>query len=86
MTLPRTILITGATDGLGLALAERLAADGADLNLHGRNQAKLERAADQFAGRANPGPGPGPRTSPTSTRSAAWPGRFAHRWTDSTSW
>jgi NAD(P)-dependent dehydrogenase (short-subunit alcohol dehydrogenase family) len=51
MTLPRTILITGATDGLGLALAERLAADGADLILHGRNQAKLDRITDQFTAR-----------------------------------
>ncbi|MCZ1010074.1 SDR family NAD(P)-dependent oxidoreductase [Streptomyces lydicus] len=52
MTLSRTILITGATDGLGLALAERLAAEGANLILHGRNQAKLDRVADEFAGRS----------------------------------
>lgn len=38
-------------DGLGLALAERLAADGTDLILHGRNQAKLDRIADQLAAR-----------------------------------
>ncbi|MFC5664917.1 SDR family NAD(P)-dependent oxidoreductase [Kitasatospora misakiensis] len=49
MTLARTVLITGATDGLGLALAERLAADGADLLLHGRDQAKLDGIADRFA-------------------------------------
>lgn len=36
------ILITGATDGLGQALAERLAAKGARLLLHGRNPAKGE--------------------------------------------
>jgi NAD(P)-dependent dehydrogenase (short-subunit alcohol dehydrogenase family) len=40
-----TILITGATDGLGRALADRLAADGATLILHGRNPDKLDRAA-----------------------------------------
>jgi NAD(P)-dependent dehydrogenase (short-subunit alcohol dehydrogenase family) len=56
MTLPRTILITGATDGLGLAVAERLAADGADLILHGRNQAKLDRIADQFTARGESRP------------------------------
>jgi len=36
----RTILITGATDGLGRALAHRLAARGAHLVLHGRNPDK----------------------------------------------
>lgn len=37
-----TIFITGATDGLGRALAEHLAAEGAHLVLHGRDQAKLD--------------------------------------------
>ena len=38
----RTVLVTGATDGLGRALAVRLGAAGARLILHGRNP---ERAA-----------------------------------------
>lgn len=38
-----TVLITGATDGLGRGVAERLASDGATVLLHGRN---LERLAD----------------------------------------
>lgn len=40
-----TFLITGATDGLGRALAERLAAEGATLLLHGRDAGRLEAVA-----------------------------------------
>ena len=44
-----TILITGATDGHGRALADRLAAEGATLVLHGRDAERLDRAADEIA-------------------------------------
>ena len=40
----RTILITGATDGIGLGAARRLAESGHRLVLHGRDQDKVERA------------------------------------------
>ncbi len=50
MTAERTIFITGATDGLGRALADRLAADGARLILHGRDAARLTDVADRIAG------------------------------------
>jgi NAD(P)-dependent dehydrogenase (short-subunit alcohol dehydrogenase family) len=43
-----TILITGATDGLGRALAQRLAADGARLLLHGRDQERLDALQAQL--------------------------------------
>ena len=47
MAQSRTVLITGATDGLGQALAHRLAADGdTTLLLHGRDQARLDTTAD----------------------------------------
>lgn len=46
-----TVLITGATDGLGRALAGALAADGARLVLHGRDAARLEQAAGDIAAR-----------------------------------
>jgi NAD(P)-dependent dehydrogenase (short-subunit alcohol dehydrogenase family) len=43
------VLITGATDGLGRALAERLAPDGEELLLHGRDADRLARVADELA-------------------------------------
>ena len=48
MTKP-TVLITGATDGLGRALAERLAGDGFELILHGRRPTALRDVADSIA-------------------------------------
>ncbi len=49
MTDTRTILITGATDGLGRALANGLAAEGEQLILHGRSREKLDRVAAEIA-------------------------------------
>jgi NAD(P)-dependent dehydrogenase (short-subunit alcohol dehydrogenase family) len=40
----QTVLITGSTDGLGEATAERLAKRGATVLVHGRSPQKLERA------------------------------------------
>jgi len=41
--MEKTILLTGATDGIGLETAKRLAADGHKLFIHGRNPDKLAR-------------------------------------------
>jgi NAD(P)-dependent dehydrogenase (short-subunit alcohol dehydrogenase family) len=43
-----TVLITGATDGLGRAVAERLARDGADVVLHGRSAERLAATAGEL--------------------------------------
>lgn len=43
--MKKTILLTGATDGIGLETAKALVALGHTVLLHGRNQAKLETVA-----------------------------------------
>jgi NAD(P)-dependent dehydrogenase (short-subunit alcohol dehydrogenase family) len=48
----RTILITGSTDGLGLALARRLAEEGNAVLVHGRDPAKVDRVAGELGGEA----------------------------------
>ena len=47
----KTILVTGSTDGIGLLTARRLASEGHEVLLHGRNQSKLEAAADEVGGK-----------------------------------
>lgn len=48
--MTKTILVTGSTDGVGLLTAQKLAADGHKVLLHGRSAAKLEAAAVQMNG------------------------------------
>ena len=46
----RRALVTGSSQGIGLALAEGLAAHGAEVVLNGRDPAKLKAAAERLAG------------------------------------
>jgi NAD(P)-dependent dehydrogenase (short-subunit alcohol dehydrogenase family) len=44
----KTILITGSTDGVGRHVASRLAADGANVLIHGRDAARAEALIDEI--------------------------------------
>jgi len=48
----RTAIITGASRGIGLAIAQRLAADGANVVLTARKQESADAAAEQVNGNA----------------------------------
>lgn len=48
----QTILITGATDGLGRGLADELAGRGATLLLHGRDQQRCRRTVEDVMARS----------------------------------
>jgi NAD(P)-dependent dehydrogenase (short-subunit alcohol dehydrogenase family) len=52
----RTILVTGATSGLGRALSLALARHGATVILSGRSQARLERVYDEIVTLGGPQP------------------------------
>ncbi|MGY5764405.1 SDR family NAD(P)-dependent oxidoreductase [Brachybacterium sp. DNPG3] len=44
----RTLIVVGGTSGMGLAIAEKAASEGADLVLVGRNRAKLDTARESL--------------------------------------
>jgi len=44
----KTALVTGSTAGIGLEIARKLATEGADVIVTGRNQAKLDEAVDSI--------------------------------------
>ena len=52
----RVILVTGASDGIGKAVAEAAAAHGARVILHGRNVRRLEALYDAILAAGHPRP------------------------------
>ena len=53
--MPKTILITGSTDGIGLETAKMLVSQGHTVLLHGRNPTKLEDAEKSLSALAGDG-------------------------------
>ena len=51
-SMSKTILITGSTDGLGLATAKMLLSLGHNILLHGRNPEKLQKVQTELTGSA----------------------------------
>jgi 3-oxoacyl-[acyl-carrier protein] reductase len=49
----RTAIVTGASRGIGLAIAQRLVADGARVVITGRTQETLDEAVESLGGREN---------------------------------
>ncbi len=47
---PRCILVTGSTRGIGRAIAQRFAADGATVGVHGRSLEAAEKTAREIGG------------------------------------
>ena len=73
-----TVLVTGATSGIGLATARKLAAGGAFVLVHGRDEGRVADALVQLGGEAapfaslrvtTPLPNPLPRSVRTASRS-----------------
>lgn len=52
----RVVLVTGASDGIGRAVAKSLAAHGATVLLHGRSLKKLEKVYDDIVAAGHPQP------------------------------
>jgi NAD(P)-dependent dehydrogenase (short-subunit alcohol dehydrogenase family) len=46
----KTILVTGSTDGVGRVVAKRLAAEGANVLIHGRSQQRAEQVLREICG------------------------------------
>jgi NAD(P)-dependent dehydrogenase (short-subunit alcohol dehydrogenase family) len=52
----KTVLITGSTDGVGRYVARRLAAEGANVLVHGRDEGRAQTLIDEIAKAGHPAP------------------------------
>jgi NAD(P)-dependent dehydrogenase (short-subunit alcohol dehydrogenase family) len=52
----KTVLISGSTDGVGRFVARRLAAEGANVLIHGRDAARAKTLIDEIVGDGAPAP------------------------------
>lgn len=75
--MPRIVLVTGGSRGIGRAVAARFAAGGDEVIITGRNKETLAAAADDI------GPARSPATGPRRAMSRRSPTRSARRWTSS---
>ena len=53
----KTVLITGSTDGVGRYVAKRLAADGAQVLIHGRDEARAKTLVEEIVREGHAAPG-----------------------------
>jgi NAD(P)-dependent dehydrogenase (short-subunit alcohol dehydrogenase family) len=70
----RTALVTGASAGIGRAIAKQLAAEGVEVIVHGRNARRGEEVVDEIVAAGDRLASSAP-TSPTAVMSNGWPGR-----------
>jgi len=76
----RSVLVTGATSGVGLALANALSGRGARVVVHGRDPVRLAAVADEVAGipvAADLAEAEGPAHLAASVAKAIADGRYA---------
>src|SRR4029450_11010437 len=74
----RTVLVTGATDGHGRALARALVEAGATVLVHGRDEPRIAAAVDEVRGGA-PGGGVEASAAPSQVRAGPPPPTAAAR-------
>ena len=81
----KTALVTGSTQGIGLAIAKGLASSGARVAINGRSDASVQRAIDNLASAVD-GADLCRQYPPTSPPTSRWWRRCRLSFPPSTSW